>query len=230
MARIEQFVQPKYLYRYRPIRNRDELRQELSTLREGYIWTTPYTGQNDPTEGHYRVRSSLASSSAEPQHLLQLMVEKSALGICSFSETHTNEIMWAHYGSSFSGLCVRYNVSRLLEALPEDDYLVRVFYDEKLISVGDLTDPQAAHRILSRKSYRWLYEREWRVLSRRRERLHLRAGLGVVTRVFTGLRFDPELEGELDAALEELGIERREMLIKNYAIRFEVPEPFDPNG
>lgn len=82
-----------------------------------------------------------------------------AMGIYSFSETHTNEIMWVHYASGFSNLYIFDDVRRLVEALPEADYLVRVLYDGSLLSGC-----------------------ECRFLGRQRGSLNLTPGSDVVTR------------------------------------------------
>ncbi|MGY3034301.1 hypothetical protein ACVIIV_003471 [Bradyrhizobium sp. USDA 4354] len=38
---------------------------------------------------------------------------KPKIGICCFSDTNDNELMWAHYAANYSGICVAYLAERL---------------------------------------------------------------------------------------------------------------------
>jgi hypothetical protein len=50
---------------------------------------------------------------------------KSNLGICSFSEVHNNEILWAHYADEFRGICIAYRFEGLLTGTNEQTEFVR---------------------------------------------------------------------------------------------------------
>ncbi len=56
-----------------------------------------------------------------------ILNNKSQVRMCSFSEVHNHELMWAHYADQFRGICVAYNFSRLLRHLAENVTFVRMF-------------------------------------------------------------------------------------------------------
>lgn len=92
---------------------------------------------------------------------------KSYIGMCSFSEVHDHELMWAHYADQFRGICISYSLSKLLKGLPREVTFVRMFYNETEPTIHRTTDDpgQLAKMVLSYKNYRWLYEREWRMFA-----------------------------------------------------------------
>ena len=61
---------------------------------------------------------------------------KTKTGICSFSEVNDNAPLWAHYANSFTGICIAYSFSKLLDAVEQDAAFVRVFYNQ---TVADLS-------------------------------------------------------------------------------------------
>lgn len=85
------------------------------------------------------------------------------LGVCSFSETPRNILMWSHYADHHRGVCIQYCISQSLKPLLgaiavkyTNDYLVgnpAVEDQEKIITRSLLT-----------KAADWAYEHERRIL------------------------------------------------------------------
>ena len=140
--------------------------------------------------------------------------------MCSFSEVHDHELMWAHYADRFGGICVAYSLTKLLKYLPEDVSFVRIYYDEKVPTVRR-TDHEPIHlakMVLSYKNYRWLYEREWRMFARL-GRAHYHK-VACVSRLYLGSRIDSDKKEQIRRAMKPLGIPTSEMNVGKYTLNF----------
>ncbi|HET9182739.1 MAG TPA: DUF2971 domain-containing protein [Candidatus Angelobacter sp.] len=218
MAKVKAYIYPLRLYRYRPARN---LERELRAIREHYLWCSGFEMLNDPMEGVFA--SSRRVRRADGYHDLKAAVihNKGRVGICSFSEVHYHELMWAHYADQFQGLCIGYSLRRLLKYLPANVEFVRMYYDEKVPMIRDDSEPPmiAAKKVLSCKNYRWLYEREWRMF----------ASLGsigyektsCVTHVYLGSRMSDNDRNRVRRELADLSIPVSDMTVSKYSISFE---------
>lgn len=92
-----------------------------------------------------------------------------------FSETYTNNLMWAHYADSYNGICIEYDVSKLTDKkiikqiFPVCYFKNRNMYaDVTLLSEfvkgdKDLEATKDAKGIFLSKSDVWKYEKEWRI-------------------------------------------------------------------
>jgi len=146
---------------------------------------------------------------------------KSDIGMCSFSEVHNHELMWAHYADQFRGICISYSLSKLLKALPDEVTFVRMFYNEAEPTVypthRDLS--QVAKMIFSYKNYRWLYEREWRMFAPLGKAYYQDAAC--LTRVYLGSRIKDTDRNRITSTLKRLKIKTSHMTIDKYSISFE---------
>jgi hypothetical protein len=159
-------ILPPYLHRYRKI-NDETIDQELAAIKQKYLWFSTYKEMNDPMEGFFEPTGRFQKETNYKRAVRDIYDEKIRIGICCFSDTHDNELMWSHYTDNYSGICVGYAPANLIEGLPNDTRLVRVAYGTKPpdITGSDASDPRkAAIKVLSHKKASWLYEREWRVL------------------------------------------------------------------
>jgi hypothetical protein len=89
------------------------------------------------------------------------------VGVCCFTDTYENDVMWTHYAREHRGICVQYSTHDLRDGLP-DVCAVRVQYDIQIpILRADETAncQEAAIKVLSSKKADWHYEREWRFLT-----------------------------------------------------------------
>src|SRR5438445_5082204 len=92
MATIESYVRPARLYRYRSIANLD---RELGAIEDGYLYCAAYTDLNDPMEGLFS-SSKLLRRSEDYRRIRNAIADnKAQIGMCSFSEVHNHELMWA---------------------------------------------------------------------------------------------------------------------------------------
>ena len=165
-AILDQPILPPYLYRYRKI-NIDTIAQEIAAITEKYLWFSTYKEMNDPMEGFFEPTGRFQKDSNYTRAARNIYDEKINVGICCFSDTHDNELMWSHYTGNYSGICIGYAPQNLIDGLPSTAHLVRVAYGTKPpdINADDGAHPnKAAIKVLSHKKASWLYEREWRVL------------------------------------------------------------------
>lgn len=92
------------------------------------------------------------------------------VGVTCFSKRMDNFLLWSHYADKHRGFCLEFDVDTLLNDYPGTK-LYRVDYPKsnKLIrfSVNEiLNDPNLLEKILTRKSYSWQHEQEWRLFCR----------------------------------------------------------------
>ncbi len=218
MAHLKQFVLPKYLYRYRQFNNKRDFLREVAAIRGDYIFAASFDKLNDPTEGIFRS----ISKSRSVKDALDGMLFNQGMGICSFSETHNHHLMWAHYAQQFSGICVRYNVEKLLSGLSDDLFLTRVHYDDFSLKIDLNNDLSARYKSLSRKNSAWSYEREWRILSNESGKKYYKNNIKIVDRIFLGIRFHIEYESIIENLCLEKSIKLKDMRITDskYLINF----------
>ena len=218
MADVQSFC-PKYLYRYRSLSLPETRQQELDAVRNSYLWCSVFHRLNDPMEGSYRLNKKDSKSPHASSIRLHLFDVKSALGVCSFSERNDNAMMWAHYADQFHGVCIEYDLKKLLLSLDNTYSFVRMSYDENIsaISNKNALDGEAAKRLLSMKSYQWLYEREWRLFSKSAGKVPISPDC--ITRVFFGCRLSAELKGKW-MFIRPSNITCKDMSFDGYTIKF----------
>src|ERR1700751_5625042 len=102
----------------------------MEAIEEGHLFCSAYEKLNDPMEGRFS-SSRLLRKSPDHQAIREAIIgNKARIGICSFSEVHDNELMWAHYADHFKGICIAYSMRLLLAGHGEDVKFVRMFYNE----------------------------------------------------------------------------------------------------
>lgn len=91
-------------------------------------------------------------------------------GVCCFSTTYNNPLLWSHYGGQHEGICIGYGLNRL----PKPQLRKVIYGGDRLIRTSTLAkafvsgDPAAKKtvedNVLLRKATGWRYEREWRMI------------------------------------------------------------------
>jgi len=193
----------------------------MEAIEDGYLFCAAYRTLNDPMEGLFSSSKLLRESEDYRTIRDSIRDNKSQIGMCSFSEVHDHELMWAHYADQFRGICIAYNFSELCDGMADDITFVRMFYNETVptIRLSDQGPDELAKMVLSYKNYRWLYEREWRMF----------ASLGkvsyrpnnCVTRVYLGSRIEDDDRIRIKNRLKRLKIKTSDMSIDKYSISFE---------
>lgn len=223
MARVELPILPQYLYRYRSLTRRPgSLENEINSIRRAYLYCSNFRNMNDAMEGFYDPSEGLRDTEDFARVMRRIYDEKSTHGIACFSETNSNELMWAHYADNYAGICVRYKTQSLVDGLDPDVRLVRVAYGDAPPPVGRedaLNSKSAAIKILSHKKANWAYEREWRVLG-----ITAQNGYNddrTVTGIYFGSRIARAHRDQLLSKLNDLHIEFFRMSVKGYQHIFE---------
>lgn len=226
MAKLALPTLPEFLFRYRALTGDDDvilgsntvLNREVEAIKQPYIWCADFKRLNDPMEGLFAPTRRLKKHTRRQEIIDAIIDGKSGVGIASFSDTNSNELMWTHYAARSTGICIEYRPQRLLASLPDGATLVRVGYDDKpaFVSVADLNDPpQAVKKVLSQKKFNWAYEREWRLLSvlDMARISDTKAG----KRIYLGTRISEYHRGRLTEALSGTEIQLLELRVKGYS-------------
>ena len=218
MATIKSYVEPSRLYRYRSLRTFD---REMKAIEDGYLFCAAYRTLNDPMEGLFSSSKLLRESEDYRTIRDSIRDNKSQIGMCSFSEVHDHELMWAHYADQFRGICIAYNFSKLRDGLAADVTFARMFYNETVptIRLSDEEPGEIAKMVLSYKNHRWLYEREWRMFASLGKAFY--RPTNCVTRVYLGSRIEDDDRIRIKNRLKRLKIKTSDMTIDKYSISFE---------
>ncbi|ABC32298.1 conserved hypothetical protein [Hahella chejuensis KCTC 2396] len=132
--------------------------------------------------------SSIAYHSTNPEYecgkeeaenwLLTSEIESELLkqydrGVCCFSSTVNNPLLWSHYGDQHHGLCIGYTLNRTpIPTVHKVEYGGNREVKTSLITKAFLEKDQKSQDkldrdVLLRKASPWKYEREWRLIGDR---------------------------------------------------------------
>lgn len=219
MAEIKTYAKPIHLYRYRPLGS--HLKRELDAVVDHYIFCPSYQEMNDPMEGKYRTSLLFEESKNSSKNKAEVERELGAMGIASMSEVYDHEPMWAHYAAEFSGMCVCYNLNRLLRGLPDTVSMSRVLYSEiEPVLINDKSTPMDRARLcLSSKTVRWASEREWRLFQSSRGK----ASYGderPIAKIYLGSRVTAADSKAVCDAAKELRVQVFRMDVLSYSVKF----------
>lgn len=224
MVQIDRPLLPPRFYRYRSIKD-DKFEQELAAIVSNYLWCSNYRALNDPMEGFYRTSPWVARQSSFEELSREILEGKRSFGICCFSDTYENELMWAHYADNYKGICVAYSTNDLQLALNDNVHIVRVAYNSEppRINKEVTQDSQAAVRaILSHKKAPWLYENEWRLLTNEEALTQPPPGplqlsnIRIAKAIYLGSRVDDAIKGQLVQRLSGTEIQIHAMKVSGY--------------
>jgi hypothetical protein len=184
----------RLLYKYVPLQTESHL-DRIRRLVQGWIYFSSPTGFNDPFELSpivsppstktvsgvlERIRATESVISRNDQrrvvenvqsHIRQKMPLAvgrdwvASLGVLCLTTEPKDLLMWAHYASSHTGICLGFDASY---APFSEAKQVRYLSDRPNIAAldSDDLDEKVAETVLLRKSPHWKYEQEWRAVKR----------------------------------------------------------------
>ncbi|HFT5240458.1 TPA: DUF2971 domain-containing protein [Yersinia enterocolitica] len=160
---------PEYIYKYQPLNI-----NTLTALHSSNLWFSKIENLNDPFEKMYCFSKGFQ---IEERALLINSGAFTHTGICSFtlnspeeeSKFKENTLMWSHYSSDFKGICLKFNVGKLLSSLNNvADRFIKGYKVKYVSSPFQIKDNHSAHSIfpiLSTKHEAWEKENEYRFIA-----------------------------------------------------------------
>lgn len=211
------------LFKYRP--GADCFQRDLDTIKVNQFWSSPVEQLNDPCETltdktrikklqnwvarkmNIATKENLEFLNENAEEVLNL---SDKMGIFSLSNTHLDELLWAHYGNSHKGFCIEYDLNKLVETDGEKAiYSKPVKYKNKPPKIW-FTDAftTSYNKLVEKygfyKSKRWEYEKEHRIVtSKIGKNSHQ---LGAIKSIYFGLKMDEEEKDKMISELSGRGI------------------------
>jgi hypothetical protein len=154
--------------------------------------------------------------------------QRNQLRFCSFSERLDSVLMWSHYASNHTGICIEYDFSTMPNLL---QFLYPIIYDNIFFDwTPHMDDPMKgnAAKIIAaiHKAKDWEYEKEWRLLSGRENNVTtIMTTLPKIkpTAIYFGskLDFDSKIFEELKKQCESQKIPASEMILSRVKFQME---------
>lgn len=211
-------VLPKFLYRFRAIRNRKEIIDEINAIKNNYVWTSSFDQLNDPMEGMYELiepdSDYMRINNLDRDTIIKIV--KRGKGICSFTETLTNNLMWSHYANIFKGIAIEYDFHKLVRSSSNDTIISKVTYEDDVMKFSAFQSEIDVDSILSVKNWRWSYEREWRIISVGQGQQIF--NVNPVAAIYVGTQITEYARRSFNKIAREKGISMKRIAIRNYNI------------
>ncbi|HCH4312376.1 TPA: DUF2971 domain-containing protein [Vibrio parahaemolyticus] len=150
------------------------------------LWCASPTSLNDPFDAQfdYQIFGEKVSLLLGDQQYANALAQNvkgifENFGICSFSRSKDNQVMWAHYADEHKGLCIEFDITKVVEE-NSGLSLAHVNYQSELpelklvedrtnssagaISVTGAINQDIFKKILATKDVTWSYEEETRII------------------------------------------------------------------
>ena len=163
------------LYKYQnPFVSEESLCRFLETLTNHTLWLSAPSVFNDPFDCQFAVPNDFTDASRAQKVIKS--TNDTFFRVGCLTENYDNRLMWSHYGGSYRGVCVEYDVSNF-SSVQTACFFAPVIYGkerpkilERIISGQDTVSPLTSvekltmTRALYTKDEVWKYEREWRIV------------------------------------------------------------------
>lgn len=131
----------------------------------------------------------------------------SKLGVCCFSRSKKEILMWGHYANKHTGICVEYDFTDAYRYLP-NAFLLPVIYSKKrplvpMAKMYDLKDNLNENKTIYKlapyliegfdtKSSKWKDEKEWRLIFLGNEDMNRKIHFPCITKIITGAKISED--------------------------------------
>ena len=180
------------VYKYKSLGDSNcvlEHEKQLGYLKDIYensrFYASDFNVLDDPMEGIFE------SYYGEGSDIVQKIIHgKANTHICSLSPTYRSVLMWSFYANHHKGYCV--------EAEIDEELLTKVIYDEDPINIEsqNISEEDRIKFILSRKFKDWAFEKELRVLSKKRY-VNI-----TISKIYLGMRVKDSLFEQLKTEIQ----------------------------
>ncbi len=152
------------------------------------------------------VKESIYNSIEEMQEKIKNYFDE-RLGVCCFSRSNKEVLMWGHYANKHTGICVEYDFTNADKYIP-NTFLLPVIYSKKrpLVPIGkmyDLKDKLDENKTIYKlapyliegfdtKSEKWKDEREWRLILLGKENMMRKIYFPCMTKIITGTKISED--------------------------------------
>jgi hypothetical protein len=188
---------PKFLYKFF-----NDCNHNLDSLLEPYLYFSSPRNFNDPFD----------CITNREKYIFQggegIVSHRNNIGVCCFSLTPNNPLMWGHYTNNYNGYCIKYqnnqflntdeidirtHVSYLKDYMPANDELRERISEIESAPISD-DSKDFIKKILVMlfeycwKYYDWIYEKEYRAISFNSEEFNrkLKFDNNVISEVYIG--------------------------------------------
>ena len=150
------------LYKFKSLQD-DGLKYALDMIVNERIFLSTCDKMNDPNEGSWRAElPGYLLANISKVDLLKRIIESKRF--TCFTDSYTNELLWAHYANGFNGVCFEYRLSESLFDIRKISYTSNPTLTDDIIQkiIDKEIQPQDAG-LLKTKSDCWKYESEFRL-------------------------------------------------------------------
>lgn len=168
---------PDELYKYY-----NDSQNSINSLLEGYFYFPSPKNLNDPFECLNNREKQILSAAKNKEKIVE---HRENIGICSFSLTNDNPLMWGHYTNNYHGFCLKFDnkaikaskdlllkthVSYLKNYVPVNSSLREAMKEVSEAPISEMLKNSINHNLISSFEYcwkhdDWKYEKEFRFLS-----------------------------------------------------------------
>jgi len=166
------------------------------------IWSLlKRTLPNNPSEQQRIFELSKQTRSNVPEVMRkQIQTMRDNCGICCFTSNPKNELMWAHYGQSDTGVVIGFNLPPFSPHM-KDLFVMKVKYEKEKSFINYFDKPYTLFPIWAYvKNDRWNYEEEIRAVSMSHHGL-LRYSIESVKEIHYGMRTSEEMIGRMESVM-----------------------------
>lgn len=163
------------LYKYQnPFVSEESLCRFLETLTNHTLGLSAPSTFNAPFDCQHAIPSGYAKAPRAQEAIKS--TNDAFFRVGCLAEAHDNRLMWSHYGGSYCGVCIEYDVSTFKPTESECCFAPVIYGKERpkilesSISGQNKVSPLTPEEILSMtralftKDDVWKYEREWRIV------------------------------------------------------------------
>lgn len=146
----------KFLFKYRPISNEQQLKFVEDIVLHNKFFFAPTHFFFDPFEFKYKMDKDLVNP-------FEKVPKEKNIGILSLSEENNNITMWSYYADWHRGICMAFeftNECPFFCRATKVEYLQNYPSDSQLKNYSD----NISHSAIMHKPSFWAYEKEWRII------------------------------------------------------------------
>lgn len=214
-----------------------ERKQIISQLSENFHFTFKEIKELLDEDDFEKAISNKLQERKMPNYLCQEFINemkentqlyKELMAIACFSETNKSKLMWAHYANSYTGFCLEYDFTRIMDIKFRKGICKVVYSNEKPIREDYNNYYDYTSAVLATKSEDWSYEKEWRLINVLPYDLAIHKNYPVycakdaITAIYMGCNIDKEKRREIIEYFTKVRLPAFEMSLHDdeYGISF----------